>query len=325
MGFSFAAPHVAPEYFRFIPALSGASAQLLVDQVLRLSLKSTRMDKQGIYLMRERVAAVDARLGRWAGDVKVTTHLCDDVPSEWLDVRGSRPDRVLLYFHGGAFTLRIPRLQTAMVSRWCRATNARALMPQYRLAPEHPYPAATDDCLAAYRWLLSNGVKASNIVICGDSAGGNLSMVTLMRARDAGLPLPAAAILLSPALDFSMSGRSAVINEDSDPMFSLALLRWFGELYLTEPDLHLRPTLSPLTGDFHGLPPLLFQVGSNEMLLDDSTRAAAKAHAANVKVEIDVFEGMPHVFQCIPQLAETKRSDKHVAQFLEKHAGWKRQ
>lgn len=324
MGFSFAAPHAAPDYYRYVPSLSGQSAQFLVDQILRFSLKTMRMDRNGVYAMRQRVAAVDARLGRLPRDTELSEQWCDDVPGHWLKVRGSRDERVLLYFNGGAFCMRIPRMQAALIARWCRASQARALIPHYRLAPEHPYPAGPDDCLAAYRWLLSHGVPAANIVVCGDSAGGNLTLVTLMRARDAGLPLPAAAIMLSPALDFSLSGRSAIINADTDPMFSAPLLRWFGEMYLTEPDLHLDPTLSPLTGDFKGLPPLLFQVGSNEMLLDDSTRAAAKAHASGVTVFLDVFEGMPHVFQYISQLAESKRADKLVAQFLEKYAGWKR-
>ena len=324
MGFSFAAPHVAPEYFRFIPPLSHASAQFVVDQILRLSLKTIRLDTHGIRGVRQRIAAVDARLGRIARDVTRTEQLCDDVQAHWIEVPASRRDRVLLYFNGGGFSLRMPKLQTAMVTRWCRLLQARALMPDYRLAPEHPFPAAPDDCLASYRWLLGHGVPAKHIVICGDSAGGNLTLVTLMRAREAGLPMPAAAVMLSPALDFSMSGRSAVVNEAHDPMFSLALLRWLGEMYLTEPDLHLSPALSPITGDFRDLPPLLFQVGSNEMLLDDSTRAAAKAHASGVPVQIDVFDGMPHVFQYIAQLAETKRADKNVAAFLAKQAGWKR-
>lgn len=312
-----------PDYYRVIPRVGRQSTQFLIDQILRLSFKNLQMDNAGLYAMRQRVLMVDKRFGRRSADMRVVRQMCDDVPAEWLDLPQSRKDRVFLYFNGGAFCLRIPRMQSAMIARWCRKLGARALMPHYRLAPEHPYPAAPDDCLAAYRWVLNHGVAPENIVVCGDSAGGNLTLVTLMRARDAGLPLPAAAVMLSPATDFSASGRSAVVNEDIDPMFNIQLLRWFGEMYLSEPELHLHPTLSPLTGEFEGLPPLLFQVGTNEMLLDDSTRAAAKAHAAGVPVVLEVYEGMPHVFQAMPGLAESRRADRHVADFLGKYAGWK--
>lgn len=319
----FNAAPAAPDYFNYVPRVGRQSTQFILDQVLRFSFKGVNMDLDGLYALRQRIVSVDKRIGRRAADMRITQQMCDDIPAEWLDVPQSRKDRVFLYLNGGAFCMRIPRIQSAMVARWCRKIGARALMPRYRLAPEHPYPAGPDDCLASYRWLLSHGVPAKNIVICGDSAGGNLTLVTLMRARDAGLPLPAAGVMLSPAMDFSMSGRSAMVNESNDPMFTLPLLRWFGEMYLTEPELYLDPSLSPLTGDFAGLPPLLFQVGTNEMLLDDSTRSAAKANAAGVPVRLEVFEGMPHVFQCMPGLAESRRADKNVAEFLAKHAGWK--
>jgi epsilon-lactone hydrolase len=319
------APRIsAPPYYRLVPRIGGESAQFIIDNLLRLSLKRLAFTKDAIHDMRKRIALVDHNFGQLADDIRISRQSCEDVRAEWLEVPQSRLDRVLLYLHGGAFCFRMPRIQAGMLGRWCRRSGARALMPAYRLAPEHPYPAASDDCLAAYRWLLNHGVPAHNIVICGDSAGGNLALVTLMRARDEDLPLPAAAILLSPSTDFSLSGRSATVNEKSDPMFTMPLLRWFGEMYLSEPELHLTPLVSPLTGDFSGLPPLLFQVGSNEMLLDDSTRAAAKAHGSGVVVQLDVFEGMPHVFQAIGQLPESKLADKYVAEFLEGKAGWGR-
>jgi epsilon-lactone hydrolase len=312
-----------PDYYHYIPRVGGQTTQFIIDQILRFSFKGVHMDLSGLYAMRQRIVQVDKRFGRRAADMRITDTVCDDVPAQWLEVPQSRHDRVFLYLNGGAFCMRIPRMQSAMVARWCRKLGARALMPHYRLAPEHPYPAAPDDCLAAYRWLLAHGVPANNIVICGDSAGGNLTLVTLMRARDAGLPLPAAAVLLSPATDFSASGRSAVVNESIDPMFSLPLLRWFGELYLTEMELYLHPTLSPLTGEFHDLPPMLYQAGSNEMLLDDSTRAAAKAHAAGVTVKLEVYEGMPHVFQTLPGIAETRHADRSIVEFISANTHWK--
>ena len=322
MDSEFVARIAAPPYYRVIPHKGRESAQFIIDRLLRFSFKRFAITNDAIHDMRKRIALVDHNLGQLAGDVRISRQRCDEIRAEWLEVPQSRLDRVFLYLHGGAFCFRIPRIQSAMIARWCRQSGARALMPLYRLAPEHPYPAAPDDCFSAYRWLLNQGVPASNVVICGDSAGGNLALGVLMRARDEGLPLPAAAVLLSPATDFSLSGRSATVNEASDPMFSVRMLRWFGEMYLTEPELLLAPSVSPLTGDFRGLPPLLFQVGSNEMLLDDSTRAAAKAHASGVDVQVDVFDGMPHVFQGIPQLPESKIADKYVAGFLEAKAGW---
>ena len=324
MDSEFAARIAAPPYYHVIPHIGRDSAQYIIDNLLRFSFKRHSLAEDAIHDMRKRIALVDHNLGQLGSDIRIVRQVCDEVRAEWLEVPQSRPDRVFLYLHGGAFCFRMPRIQSAMVARWCRQSGARALMPLYRLAPEHPYPAAADDCLATYRWLLNQGVAAESIVIGGDSAGGNLTLVTLMRARAEGLPLPAAALMLSPATDFSLSGRSATVNEASDPMFSVAMLRWFGEMYLGEPELLLTPFVSPLTGDFTGLPPLLFQVGSNEMLLDDSTRAAAKAHGSGVDVQLDVFDGMPHIFQAFGQLPESKMADRRIAKFLEAKAGWTR-
>ena len=322
MGESFAPALAAPPYYRLVERQGNQAFHTVVDSLMRLTFKRMQPGAITVDAIRRGAAMVDTQLGRTNPDVKLTRQMCDDVSAEWLDVPQSRPDRIFLYLHGGAFLVRLPKMQTAMVARWCRALGARALMPRYRLAPEHPFPAGTDDCLAVYRWLLDRCGDATQIVIVGDSAGGNLSLVTLLRARDAGLPLPAATVALSPAVDFSMSGRSAVVNEESDPLFTPAMLRWMGEMYLPELELYLSPHVSPLIGDFTGLPPLLFQVGGSEMLLDDSTRAAAKAHASGVTVQLDVFADMPHVFQAIPQLAECEIADASVYAFLAKHAGW---
>jgi acetyl esterase/lipase len=319
---SFAPLLVQPPYFRFIEKRRGQPVAAAIELMLRMTLKRISPGAVGIEGVRRIVAQLDKRLGKADRQASISRQPWEHVQLEWLDVPQSRPDRVFLYLHGGAFALRLPTLQTAMVARWCKALGARALMPRYRLAPEYPFPAGSDDCLAAYEWLLERVGDAQRIVIAGDSAGGNFALVTLLRARDAGLPLPAAAICLSPVVDFSLSGRSAVVNEESDPMFTTRLLRWFGELYLDDPELFMDPLVSPLVGDFTGLPPLLFQAGGNEMLLDDSTRAAAKAHAAGVPVRLDVFDGMPHVFQAIPQYSAAQLADASLYEFLGRHAGW---
>lgn len=324
MAGSFGTAVSRPSYFRVFPQKSQNAMFAVLDTAIRLIFKRLSPGSVSVADLRKQVKAWDERLGSRNHDDVITSVVCNDVAAEWLDVPGSRPERVILYFHGGAFILRFPVVQRAMVSQWCRALNARALMPGYRLAPEHPYPAGPDDCLATYKWLLDEGYDPKNIVIAGESAGGNLSLVTLLRARDIGLPMPGCSIIISPCVDFSMSGRSAVVNETADPMFTLELMRWFGELYLIDIDRYLDPTVSPLVGDFTGLSPLLFQVGGAEMLLDDSTRAASKANSAGVIVQLDIFEGMPHVFQAIPTLVESLEAHKSIVDFVFRHVGWKR-
>ena len=217
MDSEFAARIAAPPYYHVIPHIGRDSAQYIIDNLLRFSFKRHSLAEDAIHDMRKRIALVDHNLGQLGSDIRISRQVCDEVRAEWLEVPQSRPDRVFLYLHGGAFCFRMPRIQSAMVARWCRQSGARTLMPVYRLAPEHPFPAAADDCLATYRWLLNQGVAAENIVIGGDSAGGNLTLVTLMRARAEGLPLPAAALMLSPATDFSLSGRSATVQRGERP------------------------------------------------------------------------------------------------------------
>jgi acetyl esterase/lipase len=259
-------------------------------------------------------------------DASFTAVDAGGVPAEWVLAPGADPSRRLLYIHGGAFIMGSPRSHRTLTSQFSALTGGAVLAIDYRLMPEHRRRAGIEDCRSAYRWMLDHGpmgdAPALAVFVAGDSAGGNLTLVTLQRARDAGLPMPAAAVCLSPAVDFSLSGRSVVVNEEADPVFTVKLLRWFGELYLSEPELYMTPGVSPLVGDFTGLPPLLFQVGTKEMLLDDSTRAAAKAHAAGVSVQLDVFDRMPHVFQALPQYAETRIADANLFEFLARHAGW---
>jgi epsilon-lactone hydrolase len=205
--------------------------------------------------------------------------------------------------------------------RCCRALGARALMVDYRLAPEHRYPAAPDDCYAVYRWLLAQGFDARNIVIAGDSAGGNLALATLHRIKAAGEPLPACTVLLSPFVDFTLSSPSLVLNESSDPVFTLAGIAGLRRHYVA-PESFLEPCASPLFGDFEGLPPMLFQVGSTEMLRDEATRAAAKAYAAGVMVELEVWDRMPHVFQVFPILPQATAAIESIVRFISEHTDW---
>lgn len=196
-------------------------------------------------------------------------------------------------------------------------------MVDYRLAPEHPYPAALDDCNAAYGWLLRQGIEPAQIVLAGDSAGGNLALATMQRLKAEGVPLPACAVLLSPFLDFSLGGNSVLDNARADPVFTLAFGIGIRACY-AQPRQYLDPGVSPLFGDFASLPPLLFQVGSREMLLDDSMRAAALAQSAGVPTQLEIWERLPHVFQAIAVLPQARQAAESVLRFISSHTGWGR-
>jgi epsilon-lactone hydrolase len=310
-----------PPYARRIASPGGALRRAALHLMLRLTARRMRLLDADVAALRAEQAAWDARLTRADASVRHTPVAIGSLAAEWIEVPDSHPTRVILYLHGGAFIFRFPGAHATLVAAWCRRLRARALMVDYRLAPEHPYPAAPDDCHAAYRWLLAAGVAAHDIVLGGDSAGGNLVLVTLQRIKAAGEPVPACAVLLSPVVDFTLSSRSLVANERSDPMFNLqGVVPLRG--YYAPPERHCDPGVSPLFGDFSGLPPLLFQAGGREMLLDESVRAAARAHAAGVTVELEIWERMAHVFQALP-LPQARVALDHIVGFIVRHAGWR--
>jgi len=310
-----------PAYAALVSPVHGAWRRRWLNLLLRLTVKRSAIGTRGIREMRARQARIDERFGRVDAPVRRTAVDCAGVAGEWIECPESRPRRTLLYLHGGAFAFRFPKIHAGMVGRWCARLGARALMVDYRLAPEHPYPAAADDCHAAYRWLLAEGCEPRHIVIAGDSAGANLALATLHRLKAAGEPQPACAVLLAPVVDFTLSGRSMVSNAGHDAMLSLADFVRFRSLY-APPERYLDPLVSPLFGDFTGLPPLLFQASSHEMAVDESIRAAAKAHASGVHVELEIWDRMPHVFQAIASLPQATQAAEHVRRFVARHAGW---
>ena len=308
-------------YIRHVEPVRGRWRLRSLNAFLRRTIKRQMGADASVARLRARQAFFDAKFGNVDPVARRTAIDCAGVAAEWLEVPESRPERVLFYLHGGAFMFRFPATHAAMVARWCRPLGARALMVDYRLAPEHPYPAGVDDCYAAYRWLLGQGIDAHQVVIGGDSAGGNLALATLLRAKAAGEPLPACAVLLSPVADFTLSSRSLVTNERRDPMFTLpAMLKL--RAHYAPPERSLDPTVSPLFGDFHGLPPLLLQAGSTEMLLDESVRIADKAHASGVDVELEVWRSMPHVFQAMSLLPQSGEAIESIVRFIRARAGW---
>ncbi len=238
------------------------------------------------------------------------------VPALWMRLPQAGPGPVILYLHGGGFILGWARPQLGMLARICRAAGARALAVDYRLAPEHAFPAPLDDCLAAYRWLLNRGVHPEHLVILGDSAGGTLTLATLLALRDAGDPLPAAGVCLSPATDLTGAGETLRSNAGRDAVLRPALAEVMGRAYLANQDA-TDPLISPLYGDFHGLPPLLIQAGSDELLLSDATRLADRARAAGVDVTLSIWPGMWHVWHIFaPWLPEARRAIAEAGSYI---------
>lgn len=220
-----------------------------------------------------------------------------------LELRNTQPatdtETTLLYLHGGGFVVGSARATAHLPAALLRHLPGRAVSLDYRLAPEHPYPAAPDDCLAAYRELLDSGTDPHRLVLAGDSAGAALAVVTMLRAQEAGLPLPAAAVLFSPAVDLTLSGASVQSKNGVDPIFTPADLAWLFEQYVSTNRITTptTPDASPLFAELTGLPPLLIQVGSSELLLDDAVRLAGRAAADEVEVTLEVAPRQVHVFQ----------------------------
>jgi monoterpene epsilon-lactone hydrolase len=231
-----------------------------------------------------------------AGDIKRDAVDLDGVPGEWSIVPGSDASRVLLFFHGGGYCSGSIVSHRSMVTEAGRAAGVRTLAVGFRLAPEHPFPAAYDDALTAWRFLRGHGIPAAHIAVGGDSAGGGLTVGLLNRLRDAGEELPAAAWLVSPWTDLTMSGETLTTKDAVDPLIHKAYLRELADAYLPAGMDRRDPRVSVLYADLRGLPPMLIQVGSAETLLADSTRFAAAAGAADVPVTLEIWPHMIHAF-----------------------------
>ncbi|HLA18361.1 MAG TPA: alpha/beta hydrolase [Dehalococcoidia bacterium] len=251
-----------------------------------------------------------------AADVQCEPVDVDGVPGEWVAASNADPERIVYYLHGGGYTIGSIKSHREMVSRVSRATAARALLVEYRLAPENRFPAAVEDALSGYRWLISNGADPARMAIAGDSAGGGLTVATLVALRDAGDPLPAAAVCISPWVDMECLGESMRTKADVDPWVQYEPLVKQAEMYLAGADPR-HPLAAPLYADLSGLPPLLIQVGTSETLLDDSTRLAERATAAGVDVTLDVWDEMIHVFQLFAfMLPEGQQAIDRIGEFV---------
>ena len=263
-----------------------------LDAVLRHSALAAGADvSEQRRLLKELISAQPL-----SADVTVTGVDLGGVPVAEITVDGIEPRHVVVYFHGGVYVLGDAFLAADLASQVGRRTRAKVVSVDYRLAPEHPYPAAVDDALAAYRALLQNGVRPADIVFAGESAGGGLAVATLVNARDHGLPLPAAAFVMSPIVDLTLSGTTMRTKHEADPLLNPENLRPRYADYTAGQD-PATALISPIFADLSGLPPLIIQVGSHEVLLDDAIRLARQAATADVDVTLDIAAGVPHVFQ----------------------------
>ncbi|TVQ27392.1 MAG: alpha/beta hydrolase [Wenzhouxiangella sp.] len=286
----------------------------------RLTIRQALRRQLDITEMRARIAGMERFFPDVPADVQVDkaaglSH-CD---GEWLTPTEGHSERVILHLPGGAFMTRFVRAERLLLARLCRATHARGRLVFYRLAPENPFPAGLDDCLEAYRQLLDQGVQPKNIILSGVSAGGCLALALMLSARDQGLPLPAGAMLMSPAADLTdeYDAGSRATNADRDAVLSLEHGEEIRQLYLDgRTELASHPYVSPVMGDFSGLPPLFFQVGSTEILLDDSHRCAERARAAGVSAEVEVWDRMPHGWQALSFAPESGRAIARLADFV---------
>ena len=254
-------------------------------------------------------------------DVRVTDVTAGGVPAHWLDAPGTDAGRVLLFLHGGGIEFGSVRSDGELAARLGRAGRMRVLFPEYRLAPEHHFPAAIDDVVAAYRWLRTDqGLPAGSIAVAGDSAGGGLAVALLVALRDAADALPAAAALMSPTVDLTCSGDSMTERVDQDPISTPAVLRQFASDYLAGADPRT-PLASPLFAPLAGLPPMLVLVGTADLLLSDSERLAAAARQAGVDVTLEVGEGLPHVYPIMLGTPEAAEATDQIGKFLRARVG----
>ena len=287
------------------------------ERKIRASLPITRFMQTYIplpvahWLLKQGIARV-----RLDADVIREAVTADGVPCEWIIPQNSPTDQVLLYLHGGGFVFGLTPPHLQMGACLAQKMGRRILMVDYRTAPNYPFPAALDDCVTAYHWLLNQGIVARNIVVAGDSAGGNLTITMMMKLRDSGNSLPAAAACLSPVTD--LTPKDNLRKEFKDPLLSAKAVKFYNQSYLGNNDAH-NPLISPVFGNLRGLPPLLVHAGEDEILRDDALRIAGLAKSVGVDVRLEIYPRMWHVWQLNLTLPQAIQSLDDIARFLKAH------
>ena len=280
----------------------------------------TRPREISVTAYRQGLVTVLESLPNVATGVSFTPEQIEHVPSEWIKNRDAVDDAVVLYFHGGGYIAGSIDISRFFAAQFAQRIQTPLLLFEYGLAPERPFPEAIDDAVSVYQWLVDvKGISPNRIAFFGESAGGGLVFATLIKLREMGLDLPATAICLSPWVDLAMTGESMITKADKDPILSLEEMQFLVNQYIGEND-PMNPLISPLYADLHDLPPIFIQVGTSEMILDDSLRIAKKAEEAGVKVTLDVWEDMPHVFSLFFQFAsESRDAIDRVCEYLSKY------
>jgi monoterpene epsilon-lactone hydrolase len=262
----------------------------------------------------------DAAFGGSTAPVACERVCAGGVDGEWISPADAPQDRAILYFHGGGFRIGSVSSHRDLIAQIGLASGCRVLAINYRLAPEHRFPAALDDALAAYDWMFGRGMQPTNIAFAGDSSGGNLVLAAMLALRERALPLPVSAVLMSPWTDLAATGASYVSRAEADPIHQRPMILALAKNYLGGQGDPRDPLVSPLYADLQGLPPLLIQVGDRETVLNDSVMFAEKARAAGVDVNLEVWDGMIHVFQMFgTELPEAHRAIASIAGFLNRH------
>lgn len=287
--------------------------------LFQLKLKTPVVDENfSVTQFREKIDSAAVRFNRLPADIDIKTVDIDGMNGEWLIPVGAPQNKVILYIHGGGFISGSCLTHRMHVSKFVKGSDLKVLVFDYRLAPEHPYPAALEDSLSAYKWLLKQDYKSTDIVITGESAGGSLTLAALIAIRDQGLPLPKAAVAISPCTDLTCSAESLRTNAKRDIAPMNSWLIWTG-YYVgnNEPSL---PWLSPLNADVKGLPPILLCVGSAEIYLDDTRNFAVKARQAGVKTNFKIWKGMVHAFPLLsPFFPEAKAAMAEICMYIREH------
>jgi acetyl esterase/lipase len=280
-----------------------AEQQLQLDAILRQGGLDTNAD---VPTLRAAFSDLMARVPV-APDVQQEPVEIGGVAGVEVTIHGNEAENVILYFHGGVYVIGYAAATVPLVGDLVRRTGTKAITLEYRLAPEHPYPAAVEDAQAAYEGLLAQGIAPGQIAIAGESAGGGLAVALLLALREAGVPLPSCAYVMSPYVDLTLSGETLTAKQTADPLLTPDGLRARVPDYVGSADA-ADPYISPIFGDLRGLPALLIQVGSHEVLLSDALRLAGRAAIADVPVTLEVTPGVPHVFQAYAALLDEARS-----------------
>jgi acetyl esterase/lipase len=288
-------------------------------EVARLGLRwfiRPRLHQPSLVHERRANRALEALIPRPPRSTRTTRVDAGGVAADWIVTPKSRDDRFVLFLHGGGYRTGSPATYRHFTWRIASAVGARVLAINYRLAPEHPFPAALDDAMSSYRWLLASGADPRRVAVIGDSAGGGLALALALKLRDEGIPLPAAVVALSPWTDLALTGASLRRNARADPMLSAYDIPRFAEDYLRGADPR-HPYASPLYGDLTGLPPTLLHVGSDEILRDDAVRMARRLRRANCRVELEIWPRMPHVWHAMaPFLPEARSAIARIGAFV---------